>query len=316
MNVIYVLSPDDNRPVGGIKMLYRHVDMLNAHGYQAAIVHRKKGFRCTWFENETRVEYLARIEPDTFDFVVVPEVNGPKALDIFPEAKKIIFNQNAHYTFLGYPLLDTVDRTTAYHHPQLLAVLVVSEDNRDYLTYAFPRLRVERIHKGADGRVFRFRELAAKQPRISFMARRHPEDVRQVINILKFRGVLDGVTVERVDGKSEREVAEILAQSLVFMSFGYPKGLPAAPLEAMLAGCLVVGYHGMGGREYYTPEYTWPVAIGDTVGVARAVEDALRAWQSNPAAIQAEGGGGARVRAPRVFAGTRGARRVRLLGPT
>jgi glycosyltransferase involved in cell wall biosynthesis len=288
MNSIYVLCPDDNRPVGGIKVLYRHVDTLNAHGYRAAIVHKKKGFRCTWFENDTRVEYYARLEPDAFDFVVVPEVNGPKALDLFPEAQKIIFNQNAYYTFLGYPLLDTVDKTTAYRHPRLLAALVVSEDNREYLSYAFPKLRVERIHKGVDAGMFRFRELKDKRPHISFMARRHPEDVRQVINILKFRGMLDGMTVERVDGKNEREVAEILAQSLIFMSFGYPKGLPAAPLEAMLAGCLVIGYHGMGGREYYKPEYTWPVSIGDTVGVARAVEEALRACRSNPAAMQAK----------------------------
>jgi glycosyltransferase involved in cell wall biosynthesis len=288
MNAIYVLSPDDNRPVGGIKELYRHVDILNAHGYKATLVHRKKGFRCTWFENETRVDTMARISPDKFDFVVVPEVNGPQALDVFPETKKIIFNQNAHYTFLGYPLLDTADRTTAYRHPQLLAVLVVSEDNRDYLSYVFPELRVVRIHKGVDERRFPFRELPAKRPNICFMARRHPEDVRQVVNILKFRGVLEGMTVQRVDGKNEREVAEIFADSLMFVSFGHPKGLPAAPLEAMLAGCLVVGYHGMGGREYFLPEYTWPVPIGDTVGAARAVEEALGAWRRDPRAVQAK----------------------------
>lgn len=56
MNNLFFLSPDDNSPVGGIKVLYRHVDILNENGFQAAIVHTKKGFRCTWFENQTRVE--------------------------------------------------------------------------------------------------------------------------------------------------------------------------------------------------------------------------------------------------------------------
>jgi glycosyltransferase involved in cell wall biosynthesis len=271
--------------VGGIKVLYRHVDILNRNGYDAAIIHRKKGFRCSWFDNETRVENIAKINPDTFDFVVIPEVNGPRATDIFPEAKKIIFNQNAYYTFTGYSL-DPSERDNAYSNPNLLAAIVVSEDSRNYLSYAFPKLKICRIRKGVDPAKFTFKPLAEKKLRMSFMARKHPEDLRQLINLLKFRNLLNGVEIMPIVGKTENEVAEILSDSLIFVSFGYPKGLPSAPLEAMLCGCLVAGYHGMGGKEYYTPDIAWPVPIGDVIGVAKSVEEILTLYRSDPAALQ------------------------------
>ncbi|MFZ5433617.1 MAG: glycosyltransferase family 1 protein [Calditrichota bacterium] len=285
MNTIYFLSPDDNRPVGGIKILYRHVDILNANGYQAAIVHKKKNFRCTWFDNQTRVEYHSRIQPDRFDFIVIPEVFGPRLADVFPGTKKIIFNQNAYYTFIGYPT-DPQDLTTAYHSPDLLRVLVVSEDSRTYLTHVFPELKIVRVHNSVDAEVFRFRELADKKLAISFMGRKHREDAVQVLNILKFRNVLQDVNVVSIEDKTEREVAELLGDSLVFMSFGYPEGCPAPPLEAMLSGCLVVGYHGNGGREFFDPAWSWPVEPGNIVGFADAVETILHTFRTTPSSLQ------------------------------
>ena len=285
MNTIYYICPDEDRPIGGIKVLYRHVDVLNRNSFQAAIVHKKKGFRATWFENNTRVEYSNKIDPDAFDFVVIPEVYGPRATNIFKGAKKIIFSQNAYYTFVGYTL-DPRDRETAYRDPSLVGVMTVSEDSREYLHYVFPDLRVHHIHSAVDEKRFRFRPLSAKLRRISLMARKHPEEARQVVNILKFRNALVGVDVQKIDGKSEKDTAQTLEESLIFMSFGYPKGLPAAPIEAMMTGCLVIGYHGFGGREFYNADYCWPVPVADIMGVARTVEDVLNLYRTAPQGLQ------------------------------
>jgi glycosyltransferase involved in cell wall biosynthesis len=75
--------------------------------------------------------------------------------------------------------------------------------------------------------------------------------VEQVLNILHARGVLDGWEVISIDGLPEHEVAERLRSCAVFLSFGHPEGCPLPPLEAMASGCVVVGYHGRGGREYF-----------------------------------------------------------------
>jgi hypothetical protein len=45
--VHFLRLPDDNTPYGGIRVLYRCVDTLNAAGRSATIVHMKAGFRCT-----------------------------------------------------------------------------------------------------------------------------------------------------------------------------------------------------------------------------------------------------------------------------
>lgn len=281
MNNLYFVCPDDNNPIGGIKILYRHVDILNRNGFQAAIVHHKKGFRCTWFENDTKIVYLPALNPDPFDFAVLPEIYGPKLAEMIPAAKKIIFNQNSYLTFKGYTY-DPRDLTTPYFDPTVIAAMVVSEDSRHYLSYVFPNLKVFRIHNSVDDAMFQFRDLSRKKKTIAFMSRKNPDDARQVINILKFRGVLDGWDVAPIENRTEREVAEILEDSMIFLSFGYPEGCPAPPLEAMLCGCMVVGYHGNGGREAFQTEFAWPVEAADIIGFAREVEKVVQLAEVAP----------------------------------
>jgi glycosyltransferase involved in cell wall biosynthesis len=285
MNNIYFISPDQNYPTGGIKTLYRHVDFLNQNGFRAFVVHRKKKFRCTWFENQTAVIYQRDFKPDATDFVVIPEVYGPRTAEIWRGPKKVILNQNCYHTFHTYSM-EGLDRTTPYLDPEVLATLVVSEDSHRYLTYAFPGLKVVRIHISVDGELFHFRPLAEKKPQIAFMPWKHPEDATQVINLLKFRGQLDKFRILPIENKTEHEVAAILGESLLFLSFGYPEGCPAPPLEAMLSGCLVIGYHGIGGHEYFLPDLTWPIEINHIVDFAKTAEDVLQLWHTAPETLE------------------------------
>ena len=61
------------------------------------------------------------------------------------------------------------------------------------------------------------------------------------------------------------------------------------PMEALASGCIVIGYHGGGGREYFKPEFSYPVEIGDFVGFSKAVEDALALFRKDPAAFLQKG---------------------------
>ncbi len=96
---IYVLCPDHNTPSGGIKKLYRHVDVLNRHGFSAAILHRKQGFRCTWFANNTGIESYGRaikaMMHDPHSYLVFPEIYGSEIAEYAPGVKKVIFNRVA-----------------------------------------------------------------------------------------------------------------------------------------------------------------------------------------------------------------------------
>lgn len=46
---IFIYCSNTNAKIGGIKQLYRHVDVLNRNGFKAYILHSEKGFRCSWF---------------------------------------------------------------------------------------------------------------------------------------------------------------------------------------------------------------------------------------------------------------------------
>jgi hypothetical protein len=283
---VFVLCPDYGAPAGGVRKLYRHADVLAAAGYDAAVLHQKEGFRCRWFDNATPVAYLERTPPGRDDWLVVPEVFGPTLTGITPGTRKVVFNQNAYLTFQGHPL-DPSDLRTPYTHPEVVAALVVSEDSREYLTYAFPALTVIRLRYGVDPRVFACRGEKARA--VAFMPRKNAGDVTQVVNILKHRGALAGWELVPIDGLSEAGVASALGRCAVFLSFGGPEGFGLPPLEAMACGCVVVGYHGRGGREFFKGEFCRPVEAGDVIGFAKAAEEVLRAFDADLAAVLAMG---------------------------
>ena len=52
---LYYLCPDYDSHAGGVRVIYRHVDLLRRNGYEAFVVHERRGFRDTWFKSETPV---------------------------------------------------------------------------------------------------------------------------------------------------------------------------------------------------------------------------------------------------------------------
>lgn len=294
--MIYYWSPDYRTPVGGVKILYRHVDVLNSAGYQASILHRHRWFRSSWFENTTHVSYIGKTVLTAEDYLVIPENYGslyinpsarPKAARVFNRlfatpAKKIIFNQNTYNTFAGHSFLPG-DLRTIYRDERIIATLVVSENNREYLAFSFPSMRIYRIHNAINQDLFTYR--AEKKPQICFMPRKNPEHAVQVINLLKHKGVVQDFTIVPIEDKSEKEAADIMQESLIFLSFGYPEGFSLPPAEAMSCGCIVIGYHGIGGREYFDPDYCFPVEMGDILEFAKAVEDVIRLYHKAPNAL-------------------------------
>ena len=47
----------------------------------------------------------------------------------------------------------------------------------------------------------------------------------------------------------------------------------------MASGCVTVGYHGGGGREYFCPEFSWPIAAGEIENYARTAETLLARYR-------------------------------------
>jgi glycosyltransferase involved in cell wall biosynthesis len=110
---------------------------------------------------------------------------------------------------------------------------------------------------------------------IAYMPRRGQAEARQVLGILGGRDALRGWEVTALDGLTETEVAHRLRSTLIFLSFAYQEGFGLPAAEAMACGCYVIGFHGFSGREFFRSEFSSPVAPGDVLDFARAVERSL-----------------------------------------
>lgn len=285
---VFYLAPDWDVPSGGIRMMYRHVDMLNAAGIPAFVLHERPGFSCTWFEHDTPVRAVPQVLLTSRDILVVPELYGPTMDTIPSRLRTVVFNQNAYLTFDG--VSQAASRVGAPYRKLagLEGILAVSFDNVEYLRFAFPDLRVERVRCGIDAEVFHpGKDLPGR--RIGVMPRKRARDLGQVLHLLGAHGSLEGWEVVSIENRSERETAELMRSCALFLSFSEREGFGLPPAEAMACGCYVTGFTGLAGREFFQPEFSAPVDEGDVLAFARSVDRLLREYESTPLPLRQAG---------------------------
>ena len=144
---VYFCAPDFDVPSGGVRVIYRHVDLLNEAGIPAYVLHRRAGFRCTWFANETRVagSQDTAVGPD--DIVVMGELAVPLLRDREPGTRFVVFNQNPHLTWQRVPE-DLVRQYTT--SPDLAAIVVVSQHSLEMVRHTAAEANVVRVHNSID----------------------------------------------------------------------------------------------------------------------------------------------------------------------
>jgi hypothetical protein len=282
---------------GGSKMIYRHVEILVGAGIDACVLHAKKGFRNSGFEHSVPIRYWNEVSFTRQDIIVIPEyvavwmneeVN-PTGIKSFlkkkfssnryryhvyeainSKAKKVIYNQNPYYTFFDYPAKPHAYKLP-YHLPDCIGAVCVSENNLAYLKLAFPQLQLERIYYSISELKF---SPAKKKKQIAYLTFKNKKDVTQVINLLTLRGHLFDYELVPVQG-NEDTVARYFNESSVMLNFGNVEGFGLPPAEAMLSQCVVIGYHGEGGKEFMLPEHCFPISNGDIISFVKTVETVI-----------------------------------------
>ena len=223
----WFICPDNDHPSGGVRKLYRSVDILNDAGFHAAIVHERSGFHCTWFNHRTRVISSSQAIVKQSDVIVVPEIYGASISNLPAGIRQIIFNQNVYNTIGS--LADGGFATAAYiNNPDLAGVVVVSQDNATVFKYVFPDLRLQCVRNGIDPSLYHPPK-NRKHRRIAYMPRRRGQEAAQVMELLKLRGVIGGWEIVAIDGRSEAVAAELLQTSQIFLSFSRLEGFRTSP---------------------------------------------------------------------------------------
>jgi glycosyltransferase involved in cell wall biosynthesis len=277
---VYYLCPDHATPSGGVRAIYRHVDLLNAAGIRAAVLHHHRRFSCEWFEHSTPVVAAPNVTLTPRDVLVVPEIYGPY-FDRLPEGPRLVaFNQNAYLTFARL----APGQKLSYERFE--AAMTVSRDSAEYLRFAFPGLDVSVVPNSIDADLFN--PYGGLPPRrLAMMPRKRADEAGQILRLLGDR--LEGWELVEIEGRPEGEVAALLRQSPIFLALGRQEGFGLPAAEAMASGCFVVGFPGFGGRELFDPQCSGPVEDGDVLGAAVRLAGAMELYESRPSELREAG---------------------------
>ncbi len=306
---IYILCPEDKHPVGGVKQLYRLAFTLNKNGIETYIVHGTKGFKINWFNLNVPIKYfpflflkikslekkqslknkvkfflgtllMDKSLPEKNAIIIYPEVYKKDVYNFLPN-DYIIFNQNCYYTFIQFNMLST-DKNNQYSNKNLKGILTVSNDSYNYLKKTFPNTIVERISLGIN-KTFAYNK--SKEKIIAFMPRKLKEDINQIYHILCNNPHFKNWEWQPINNCSEKEVAQILQKSAIFLSFNYNEGFGLPPVEAMACGCYVIGYAGNAGNEYFSDEFSTKIPDRNIIEFVDKLEEIVIKFNENPLSL-------------------------------
>jgi len=274
-SIIY-FCPSSNTPIGGIKVIIRHSELINAMSLEniESFVYYpgNTGFNVTWFEHSASIKRGNKFRLKS-DFIVIPEGWAIKFGDALLKIglKFAIFVQNGYLLLSGCSDEDYIRLRAAYEAANI--ILSISKDTTECIKLAFPDLddKIYDVQYSIDSNMF---FPGPKENLITYMPRRLSGHSRRVVSFLRSKNPRDW-KISPIDNVSEIEVAKILRRSKIFLSFSELEGLPVPPLEAAFSGNVVIGYTGEGGKEYWLNGIFREIESGNIRKFVKTVTDTV-----------------------------------------
>ena len=319
----YFALPDTDRPRGGTNVQYLIIDTLRAAGYEVAALHGGSHYRypfaplaaevyclpaltaprdrsasgrvnrlIAWLRgkerksaavhrkmrSDTAVPPLQRQPGDVF---VLPEFAYDRYAPLFPGAPLVLAAQDV------FGLANATSRDLAAggdpRRRSFSAIYTTSQAANAAVQTLLERVP---LHVGLPIDAGALTPLP-KKFQIAYLPRKRQEESEIVLAALKARLGVEMPAVVPIAGMSDEERNRIYRESLFFLSFSRKEGFGLPPAEAMAAGCIVVGYTGVGGNEYFTSSTGFPVEDSDIIGFIGAAERIIRSYRTDPAPLDA-----------------------------
>lgn len=305
--------PESNHPKGGVNVALQIIDILNKSGYVAGAVFSNPRYKYGYYgytppswcypplaqapgQFKSRKEKLRRAASKLFalrenslinqaldlqadDVIVIPEFLYPEYSSLFPYNRRILLTQGA------FNFLRAYQRDLALEEPwinRFSAICTTSlATNSAVQTFAKKSSYLLKLSVMRDGLDFS----PSKHLQIAYMPRRRSVEVGILTDYLKQSPELRHWSFVEISGLSPSGVDKVLRDSLIFLSFSLNEGFGLPPAEAMAAGCIVVGYTGVGGEEFFRDEFAFPIPDGDLVQFASTVENVAAEYEMNPARL-------------------------------
>jgi len=268
MHRIVYLSWPAHEIAGGIKMAFRHVEALQAAGFDACVA-TPDAKPPHWFETNAPVLSLEAIAPGT-DVLVFPE-NHAGFLRRFANwtNHKVVFCQNQFMVFRG------LDGQYDYADFGVCDVLCPAQQVAAFCRRRCPRLTVHLVPYPLDNGLFR--PLQPKRLQIAFAPRKRPMEAAFIRDLFRADNPpLAAVPWVPLANLSEREVARILGESALYLSLCRFEALSLSLLEALACGCVAAGFTGWGGRDYATSRNGFWAAEDDCLDAVAQLTAAAR----------------------------------------
>lgn len=211
-----------------------------------------------------------RLRPD--DVIVASDWALGRLSLLYPHHTKVALVQGLTPLYRGFD----PERGAAAH--RIAATVATSQACAEAARLSnLPEPAVVRLGVGQPGLEYR----ESKKRQVAYVPGKLPHVARVAVAALRRAPELAGYDFVPIEKRTGAEVAQILNESLIFLSVvdveGF--GLPAA--EAMLAGCIVVGFTGIGGREFFSSATGLPVADGDVASLVRAARAVASEYESD-----------------------------------
>jgi glycosyltransferase involved in cell wall biosynthesis len=276
---IFYECRDVSYPAGGVRRLYRHVEILNRHGFSAYVLHHLPGFKPAWFETDAPTVYWTeKLKLHRNDVLVIPEGHTDVIIRTTDaEYERVVIALSWSYIYSRLP----VGRD--WRHFGIRHVIAGSLYVQEFISRSMG-LESTAIASGVD--LTLFRPADHRKCQIAYMPRKNENWFHMIASIFRSQCEdLADVPFVPIDNASHREVGRVLSESAVFLATGFPEGLARPPLEAMASGCVVVGFSGRGSLEYMRHEDNCLLAEDmDPLTAAEHLGTALRRYRSGAAA--------------------------------
>jgi len=269
-SIIYICPIGGNRPTGGIKIIYRHVEILSkllSKKVASKIFHFEDfDFKCNWFSHKVSFKKNSIFDP-VKEFAIIPEwmaVYHAKMLQKMGVSYGI-FVQNGFYLNTK-PKNNFSDQEINEAYEKAKIIISYSDEITECIKLTFPKTvdKILRISISVDSKKFQYTEeiFKSKENLITCMPRKNKNHTNKLLFILK-QHLPKNWEIKILDNLTESEVIKFFKKSKIFLSFSELEGFGLPPVEAALSGNFVIGYTGESGKEYWDPPIFEEVFSGD-----------------------------------------------------
>jgi hypothetical protein len=306
----YFVLPGVDVPCGGINVLIQFINVLNIAGYNVAPLYPAahdqppyiscdvQGYFSTDLNSafkrgrsyRDRIKALINIptalikinlpiQRSASDVFIIPEFLYPEVHSVFSDA----------YTILGVQDVMGLARSLKRESQNGTAVIddfdavFITSEASDKAVKAFTNHLPHKLLLSVEKPNLTFHK--HKKLQIAYMPRKREIEADIVVTLLKKLDVLKDIEFIKIDNFSNDDLIKTFNDSLLFLSFSLAEGFGLPAAEAMCAGCITVGYTGVGGDEYFTDDTGFPIADSDIVSFVNTVEAIILEYEYNPARL-------------------------------